>query len=323
MKKTVFLIGILLLLVACGFPAVRSVPTSTPIPSPTNTEIPTPTATPTLEPTPAFTSSPTSTQEPVTENTLAPVGVCDPNEVIESLNKIVPYKEFVLTYNTLDGARFLVYWIVDPELNSVAEVNDLDSNFNEAVWDAIKFAHKLNRADPCVSKLFTDFNPVVVDGHHNGWFSGLFDVKQFPSVDTLTDSDAQRIAASTKQGWKRTTVPDIKEIPSTSCTWSEASTKISRHFYTSPLNKSFLVADNNGVTVTVNFASTNTDNIKIIKAEEMVAFLNAGREIGCLKPPVKSIVVLLMDKDGYVLNADRFPMDSYPLKNQEEGSQGG
>ncbi len=288
MKKTLLVIGLAFILTACQF-----------------SPFPQPTATPTITPEPTNTLQPTATNTPVptVTPTETPALNCSADDVIEKLKQQISYDNYTLSYNTFKGVRYLFFWIVDPSINPKASEAELESNFDLAVKHSIELAHKLKQADICTTALFDAINPVVVDSNHNGWFSGIIDIKDLPSSAELTENDISSIKDSimTKGAWQRQTITDIQKIPSNSCTWSEVLEKVSRHFFKAPLNVYYLVADNNGVTFTVQYQGSGV-------ADEAVVFLNTGQELSCLQPSVDMVVVILVDKKGNVNSAKQFPM---------------
>lgn len=292
MKKALLFIGLTFILTACQLSSILQ-PTATP------------TVTPTFTPEPTNTLQPTATQTPVptVTPTETPAMSCSADDLIEKLKQQVPYDDFTLSYNTVSGVRYLFFWIVDLNINPKAKEAELATNFDLAVIDSIELAHKLNQADLCTAQLFDAINPVVVDPNHNGWFSGLIDIKDLPSSAELTEGDISTIKDSilAKGVWQRQSVTDIQSIPSSSCSWSEVLEKVSRHFFEAPLNAYILVADNNGITFTVQFQGNGV-------GDEAVVFLNTGREVACLQPSVDMILVILVDKNGNVNSTKRFPM---------------
>ena len=292
MKKTLLFIGLTFILTACQF-----------------TPFSQPTAAPTI--TPTLTSEPTDTPQPTaTHTTVSPVTPtetpalnCSADDLTEKLKQQVPYDDYTLSYNTFRGVRYLFFWIVDPNINSKAKETELAENFEIAVKDSIELAHKLNQADPCTAQLFDAINPVVVDSNHNGWFSGVIDIKDLPSSAKLAEGEISTIRESimVKGAWQRQTVTDIQEIPSGSCSWDEVLDKVSRHFYDAPLNAYYLVADNNGLTFTVQYQGNGV-------GDEAVVFMNTGQELSCLQPSVDLIVVVLVDKNGNVNSANQFSL---------------
>ena len=292
MKKALLFIGLTFILTACQLSSILQ-PTATPTVTPTFTPEPTNTLQPTATHTPVPTVTPTET----------PVMSCSADDLIEKLKQQVPYDDYTLSYNTFGGVRYLLFWIVDLNINPKATEAELATNFDLAVKDSIELAHKLNQAELCTAQLFDAINPVVVDANHNGWFSGLIDIKDLPSSAELTEGDISTIKDSilAKGVWQRQTVTDIQNIPSSSCSWSEVLEKVSRHFFEAPLNAYILVADNNGITFTVQFQGNGV-------GDEAVVFLNTGREVSCLQPSVDMILVILVDKNGNVNSTKRFPM---------------
>lgn len=308
MKKSLILIGLALLLTACQFSPLTQ-PTATPsaTPEPTSTQTPLPTATATA------TVAPTDTTEPSTAGTVVfsfpatatPIPGCPADDLIERLNPLVPYDTFTLGYNRYYGANLLFFWIMDPNLSPTASEAELETYFDQAVRDAIELAHILNQADPCIAADFDYFNPVVVDSNYNGWFSGLLAVNALPDSAELTEADIanakQAIMTDDYGYWQRDFVPEVQEIPAESCTWSEVKEYVSRHFFDDPQNTYMLVADNNGISFTIQFQSA-------LKGDEWVVYLNTAREIACLQPAVDNIIIYLVDANGFVVYMESVPV---------------
>ena len=77
--------------------------------------------------------------------------------------------------------------------------------------------------------------------------------------------------------------------------------KVSRHFFKTPLNAYYLVADNNGITFTVQYQGSGV-------ADEAVVFLNTSQELSCLLPTVDFVTVILVDEKGNVVSTKQFPI---------------
>jgi hypothetical protein len=311
MKRFIF-VAVMFFLVACQsqsleLQAEKSLERALPTVTLQGNKVINPTSIPTL-------SEPTKTQ-PTTATTK--VTSCSVDIVVEKLKSIIPYDEFTLSYMTINGEQELYFWIVDPKLNPEAKKEELEDNFELAVLDSIELAYNLKKSNDCVSELFKAINPVVVDKNHNGWFSGLIDVEAIPAnpdfiqydedfTNRRFEADALDVALKSLYShnlWERKDIAAIQNIPKNSCTWSEVLEKVSRHFYKSPLNSYILVSDNTGVTFTVQYRSKTND-----KNDELVVFLNTARELSCLLPPVESVVVIIVDKEGKWLNTRRFPL---------------
>jgi hypothetical protein len=173
-----------------------------------------------------------------------------------------------------------------------------------AIQHSVELAHKLKQADICTVDLFDAINSIVVDKNYNGWFSGVIDIKDLPSSAELTEKDVEAVKDSiiAKGAWQRQTVTDIQKIPSDSCTWNEVIEKVSKHFPQKPLNHYMLVADNNGITFTVQYQAESEDY-------GILVALNTSSEISCLQPPVDILAVILVDEKGNVFSAKLIPLN--------------
>ncbi len=212
---------------------------------------------------------------------------CSVASLFEELKSQIPCETFTLSYATSQGITYLFFWIGDPTIDVQAKGSDLNANFDLAVKHAIELAQKLNLADSCTAKLFDAINPIVVDRNYNGWFSGLIKIKDMPTNAVLTEDDISNIKSSifTLGAWQRKTVTDIQELPSASCSWNEVRENVARHFNDAPLNAYMLVADNNGLTFTVQNQAVNKD-------DEITVLLNTAREVVCIQTPVQMITVI-------------------------------
>ncbi|HWQ45866.1 MAG TPA: hypothetical protein VN376_03305 [Longilinea sp.] len=293
MKKAFLVCVMALVLISCQFITIIQ-PTTTP--EPTNTFTPTVTLTITHRPT--ITTTPT----PQTD--------CDPNVFVEELKPLVPYETFSLGYQIYQGERFLFFWIVDPALDPFATEDELRQNFDLAVEHSIDLSNLLNQANACVAEYFDYFNPIVVDRYYNGWFSGGINIDLLPVSGELSDANLEVVqeAIFDYGVWERTFVPEIQSIPAESCTWDEVEELVSRHFYDSVLNSYMLVADNNGITFTVQYATGYPDDYI---GDAMTTYLNTEREVECLLPEVEYVFVSLVDEYGNVVYTESVPVDLY------------
>ncbi len=293
MKKALLCCIVALVLMSCQFVTIIQ-PTATPEPTATLT----PSVTITRTSIPTRTSTPT----PQTD--------CDPNVFIEGLKPYVPYETFTLGYQIYQGERILFFWIVDPALDPAASEDELQQNFDLAVLHSIELANLLNQTDVCVAEYFDYFNPIVVDQNFNGWFSGGINIDLLPGSGELSDAALEVV----REGifnfgfWERTFVPDVQAIPSESCTWDEVEELVSRHFYDSVLNTYFLVADNLGITFTVQYATRYPDDYL---GDAMTTYLNTEREVECLLPEVDYVFVSIVDELGNLVYSESVPVDLY------------
>jgi hypothetical protein len=247
----------------------------------------------------ALSITPTLTVPATLSATETTNGDCDPYVVVGDLERIVPYEHFTLTFNIIRGSRYFVFWMIDPELNPLAAEGELEENVALAEEHAMALAHQLLMSDRCVAGIFDAFNPVVVDAHYNGWFSGLIDLSDVPSKDELSDEDMREMRNAVYNKWERFTVPEVVDMPEESCTWTEVKEKVGKHFYQSVLNAYMLVHDNNGMTFTVQYSGEDA-------ADDMLTFLNTRQEVGCLVPPVEIIVVIIVDYDGVLRSVNQY-----------------
>ncbi|MEN6435937.1 MAG: hypothetical protein ABFD58_08980 [Anaerolineaceae bacterium] len=288
MKKA-FLSSCLIFMLTSCLVVTESTPTVTSIP--TDTPVPTSTPLPTNTPSPTITLTQTATQD------------CSVGNTIENLRRIIPYETYYLSYYSFMGVRFLLYWMVDPAIDPMASTVELKNNFNLGVKHSMELAQKMIREDACIPYLFDVVNPVVVDKYYNGWFSGVFNIKDIP-LSELTESDITKLMefAIDKGMWQRTAITKVREIPSDSCTWNEVLGNVSRHFYNEN-NLTFysLVADNLGVTFTVQTQARDD-------VDSIVAYMNVAREVTCLKPAVEVIIIVLVDETGEYMDVKRYEM---------------
>lgn len=230
---------------------------------------------------------------------------CSANEVIEELKKEIPYEEFTLTYNSIEGGRHLFFWIVDPSLALTQKDEALEINLESAIQHSIELSHKLKQANICTAYLFATINPIVVDKNYNKWFSGTIDVRDLPAHSQLTEKDirwAKDAIMNLRGVWQRQTVIDLQQVSVNSCDWNEVQKHLSMYFSSSSLNAYYVFADNDHKTFTVQHQVTD-------KNEESVVFPNVGEAVSCFQPSIDTIMIILVDEKGNILSKKQIPMN--------------
>lgn len=230
---------------------------------------------------------------------------CSRDQVLARLKADFPYREFALIYNSLQGLDILSVWFVDPEINPEAQDADLAPNAILALRHVATLSHRLGRKDPCIGRLFTTINPIVVDSNYNGWFSGNIRPADLPGADDLTEAQIEALEDAFEIAyWRRNPPAPQGPAPAASCTWTEARAYIQRHFDPSRENVGFmLVIDENGIKI---YAQWDSD-AKLLDLDatrwwglQMTSMLNVAMELPCLHPEPTALIVTVVDAEGTV-----------------------
>ncbi|HSG45462.1 MAG TPA: hypothetical protein VLA72_20130 [Anaerolineales bacterium] len=258
-----------------------------------NIELPTPTLK--LVSTETYTPAPTNTETTVPTVTPSPVPACNAVDVLKNIKANIPYKEFEVYFNTIEGLTFLTIWYVDPEIDPDSSSEDVDQNAMIAMRNAAITSLQLTQLDSCIADLFDAVNPIVVDSNYNGWFSAQVDPNNLPDSDDPSESELSSIEASFVIGYSRENVPvPLPPAPTGSCTWQETRTKIQQHFSAERENVMFsFVIDDVGTNVWAQW-----DGPTGFLAT--VSILNIAMELDCLHPSPTQLIMIVVNEQGKV-----------------------
>jgi hypothetical protein len=250
---------------------------------------------------PAPTATPVATSTPVAAPTDPKPRSCNADETLKNLKSKVAYKESALLYNKVQDLSFLAVWFVDPEINPSAKESELTENTEMAIRHALIVSQELNAADPCVSKLFTVINAIVVDKNYNGWLSGQINTTDLPATVQTDEKQLNELAKLYEigeVGYLRSKVTaKIGSAPAGSCTWPDARKNIHNHFASERENVAFyFVLDDAGINVWAQWDS-QPDFVQI---NLPASLLNIAMEVDCLHPQPDRIMFNVVDETGEI-----------------------
>lgn len=262
-------------------------------PSSTNTPVP-----------PSMTPSPTSTSTP--EPT--PTPECDLGHILPILKEAVPYSEFVLLQNDIEGYSTLSVWFVDPNLDPNIAEEDIPEQAAQAILDAIVVSHALRNATQCSEILFDGINPIVVDADYTGWFSGRIAPDLIPTTETLTDEEIVSLTGKLEVGYMRTA--PVASYPNAPCSWSTTQDRIWNHFSRERENVGFYyVVDEVGQNIWAQWDGP-TDAVMVA-----VNLGNIMLESECF-PPQANLIFTIVNDEGDALLIGLIPqmdMEGYQV----------
>jgi hypothetical protein len=228
------------------------------------------------------------------EATVAPG--CEPNDIVDALEPLVPYEEFSLSQNSLEGVRNLNIWFVDPELDPGASGGAIGENVSVARLDATRLAHLLNQGSGCVSTAFEGITALVVDRDYNSWFTGHIVPASLPQGEDPSNSDFETAAGTFTVGYSRISETTSSTRPSAepgACLWPEARERLLGHFDEGRRNLAFYISiDDEGVNVWGQW--DGPPEFDVLQADLLA--LRAG--LGCLYPAVDSFWTVYVDGTG-------------------------
>jgi hypothetical protein len=219
---------------------------------------------------------------------------CEPNDIVDALEPLVPYQEFSLSQNSLDGVRNLNIWFVDPELDPRASGEALGENVNVARLDAARLAHVLNQGSGCVSTAFEGITALVVDRDYNSWFTGHIVPASLPEGDDPSDGEFEAAAGTFTVGYSRSseTLSRTSAGPE-ACLWPQARERLLSHFDAGRPNLAFYISiDDGGVNVWGQW--DGPPEFDVLQAD----LLALRAELGCLDPAVDSFWTIYVDGAG-------------------------
>lgn len=251
-----------------------------------------------LSPTPTVTvvpfRQPEASPTRMPEATVVPG--CEPNDIVEALAPLVPYEEFSLSQNSLEGVRNLNIWFVDPELDPRASGEAIGENVKVARLDAARLAHLLNQGSGCLSTAFEGITALVVDREYNSWFTGYIVPASLPQGEDPSDSDLETAAGTFTVGYLRSSETTSSSRPSAgpeACLWPEARERLLGHFDAGRSNLAFYISiDDGGVNVWGQW--DGPPEFDLLQAD----LLALRAELGCLYPAVDSFWTIYVDGAG-------------------------
>lgn len=294
----ILLIAILLLAAGCGTSpeeaATQTAEAWTPTPLPTDTPVPT------------NTPEPTNTSEPTEPS-------CDdPNQVLDDLREIIPYKEAVVNYSIPYGTRILSIWYVDLTLDMYDFSADAFEGTIMVADNSIQFGSWLVNENPCVAELFDVYNPIVVDSNYNGWFSASISMNFLPLPEGLSNSD-QRIEAvfdgMVVSYLREELPPSSGTAPSGACSWPEAQRALDGEFL--PLTQGntsfFFVIDDHGANLWV--------QVEEPFAAPLLSVILSNSD--CMYPALDNLILTVVDGTGGVTFLGRLPKEGIETEDFE------
>lgn len=249
-------------------------------------------------PTPTVTVVPFST--PTGLGTEAPgqaaAPECNPNDGVDALGPLVPYDEFSLSQNTIEGVRNLNLWFVDPGLDPLASGGAIEENVSVARLHATRLAHLLNQGDGCVASVFQGITALAVDRDYNAWFTGQIVPGNLPQAADPTDGDLEAAAETFTAGYTRTSETLSASRPAAepgSCLWPEVRESLLSHFGDGRQNLAFYISvDDDGVNVWGQW--DGPADFDILQGN----LLSLRAELGCLHPPLDTFWTVYVDGTG-------------------------
>jgi len=256
-------------------------------------------------PTPTDPVLPTATPSP------APTmpTVCDANEILRQVDELLAGRTFEAHYLTMNRELTLSIWLVDPELDPQATLNDLTENNQQAMQTGISLFQEVIEQIPCVREVFVNANPMIVDRLYQGWYRDIIPIRAFPETEDLTDDELLDVLMSSgfRSGFYRRSPPQTaaQSSPVDACTWPEARAAIGEHFGTERRNAAAylivgapteLTAHTEDVLVEVQW---DVQTIEEMDNDLILEHLNhVAGALSCLWPPVDRAEVFVVDTYG-------------------------
>jgi len=210
--------------------------------------------------------------------------------LLKDLKTTLPYDEFAVHYNEIEGTRSLIVWFVDSELDPAAAGEEIQANLDLSLTHAAELSHQIRVQFPCVTELFDVINPIVVDQKYTGWFSGTLDPTIIPDEEALTSSEIDQLVEIFTVGYLLETLPG--PIPAGSCNWPSVRESLQNHFSPERQNVAFnFVVDDFGANVWAQWDGP-TDPIFMT-----VSLANVMMELECFIPTA-NLIFIVVDEDG-------------------------
>lgn len=262
---------------------------------------------------------PTATQPPqpaVTEATIdmppptptTPV-ICNADEALRRVGQLLAGRTFEAHYLTMNQQLTLSIWLVDPEIDPHATVDNLGENNRRAMLTGLSLFQEIIGQIPCVRQLFVNANPMIVDRLYQGWYRDVIPISAFPEAEGLTGDNLVDAMMGNEHlsGFFRR-YPPVKEeqlAPADACTWTEVRAAIGQSLGPERRNAAaYLIIDapadtashDEGVLVELQWdvqTIAEMDNVAILEKLNHVA-----KTLTCLWPPVDRVEVFVVDAYG-------------------------
>lgn len=291
--------------VGCNASLPKQAATSTPlVPTIIHTLTPSVTSTLTLAPTVTVKPSLTSTKSPAATQKPSSTPSCSRDLVLAQLKETIPYTEFAVFYNSLNGLNYLNVWFVDQGIKPDASDLDMEQNAFLALRHAAILSQEIRKENQCIDELFSYINPIVVDSNYNGWFSGTIRPVDLRRVENVTEPQIEDLYDDFEIIYWRHILPSPQQAsPRDSCNWVEALDRIKQHFDPSRENVSFhFVIDQTGVDVNAQWDyDPSLAEPQAWLALQVASTMNVAIELACLHPAPTQLIVTVVDSEGRIV----------------------
>jgi hypothetical protein len=276
-----------LLLAACGAPSVT--PASSPASPATPTIVPFVTGV-------AVTATPSPVPLTPTPGVTWFGSGCDANQIVAALAPTIEYAQSSLSHNYLLGVYHLNAWIVDPGLEPLAQVSEIEAGVALARRHAAVVSAQLNRADDCVGAVFDQIVVTVVDRDFNSWFSGSIAPQELPTGGAMTDLEIDRAIEAFAPGFTRSAVTASTgraAAPAEACSWDQAASAMAERLGEGRVNTAlYFTIDDSGSNVWAQWAGPPDVDVFVPQLIEI------GLELACLYPAPDTFWVVYTDAFG-------------------------
>lgn len=231
---------------------------------------------------------------------------CAANDsLLKRMQAQVPFKEFSLSFNVIEGERALNFWVVDPNLDGSVEYQQ--SSLENALFISTETLHKFNISNDCFSSEFDVINLIIVDSNYFGWFSGKLDPAAIPTQVILTEDELIDLAISFTADFVLTYPLDSsRPRPEGSCTWAETLKKIGTHFPLENPNAAFFLINNNE-TSSIWAQWIISDDVENPVESVLDSLLEIVTELDCIYPLPNQILTTVINSDGEAIILGTLP----------------
>jgi hypothetical protein len=218
------------------------------------------------------------------------------NDILATLEAVIPYEEHSLSFNTSEEGSVLTLWVLDPNLNA-HYFDGFEELLPRALLQVTSVIHQLNVTDGCVKTLFEFIYVLIVDPEYVGWFSGTLPIENIPDSASLTEEELVTLTTSFDVDYKlRDPIEFFISPPDNGCTWPETHEKILTYFPAANPNVDFFyVFDALGGAVWAQFTVPKQDDTLNYVFSLLSQIID---ELNCLYPLPSKIITMVTDHTG-------------------------
>jgi hypothetical protein len=245
------------------------------------------------------TSAPENLSTPAQPAGSATSAACDPAQFLMNLKSVVPYTQVSLSHNVVQGVHYLNLWLVDPDLDPLAEGQAIADNQVAGRTVAARMGIALAMANPCVAQTFGRMLIIVVDKDYNTWYSGDIAPKDASVSGEATDAALVTVSKAFVDSYARSQPTQSigrADPPQGACNWAQARDNLQSKFGPSTATRAFyFVIDKDGANVWAQWEGPDPSKMPDTFVQGTVS---VAEQLKCLYPSIDTLWLIYVDPAG-------------------------